>query len=408
MPYGEKLVSDETVIDPPKGRAGGKPSKGGRTIDFDDVYRHLIEETIMGMEIECIRCDKINESGPILAKMIKQIYEADVAIVDITAFNPNVFYELGIRHALTKNVTVLVALAGTKRPFNIQDLKVIEYREEMDAIAKTKQTIATIIRNGLKSSEPDSPVHHILKLKINEEATAIPKQHIYRYALRSVRGKEIRLITGDLQHITEKIDVWVSSENTNMQMSRHYEGSISAVIRFMGAKRQAGDVVDDLVANELAEVLKSKRGVAPGSIAHVSAGTVLATGAGELARRGVKKIFHAAAVAGQVGHGYRPIANIEACVRNALDEADSEEHEASNLKSILFPLMGTGTGRGAVDEIAIKLIRAAISHLEANPAHRIQQVYFLVWSEKELRACQRVLHQFSNDVEPLDDSKTAT
>jgi len=40
------------------------------------------------------------------------------------------------------------------------------------------------------------------------------------------------MITGDIQNIKE-IDVWVNSENTNMQMARHFERSISAIIRYL-------------------------------------------------------------------------------------------------------------------------------------------------------------------------------
>lgn len=51
--------------------------------------------------------------------MFEQIAMDDIAIVDITTLNPNVFYELGIRHALRKGVTVLMKKVGSSIPFNI-------------------------------------------------------------------------------------------------------------------------------------------------------------------------------------------------------------------------------------------------------------------------------------------------
>src|SRR5262249_18461744 len=116
--------------------------------------------------------------------------------------------------------------------------------------------------------------------------------------------------------------------------------------------------------------------------------------AGELKRtHGVEKIFHAAAVVGQVGGGYTPVSDLGMCVQNALEMADTEEFENVKLKSILFPLMGTGTGRGNLEKTARELIEAALSYLEANPQCRIQQVYFLARNEKDLEVCQHILQE---------------
>ena len=96
--------------------------------------------------------------------------------------------------------------------------------------------------------------------------------------------------------------------------------------------------MDDVIANELA--------IVAGNPANVPPGEIMVTGAGELERtNGVKKIFHAAAVTGQVGIGYSPIADIGICVLNELAGADADEFKGLELKSILFPLIGTGTAK---------------------------------------------------------------
>jgi hypothetical protein len=89
MPFGEKTDDDGTV-------------------DFDKIYDHLIKEAIESLDIECVRCDRIDEAGWIHRKMFEHVYTADVAVVDITQLNANVFYELGVRHALADRTTVLI------------------------------------------------------------------------------------------------------------------------------------------------------------------------------------------------------------------------------------------------------------------------------------------------------------
>jgi O-acetyl-ADP-ribose deacetylase (regulator of RNase III) len=361
---------------------GEKKDPGGKKIDFDKIYNYLIKPSVEQVkDLSCIRCDEIEEPGIIHKKMLEHIYRADVAVVDITTLNPNVFYELGVRHALADQVTVIIKRKGTNIPFNINALNSIEYDpNDLESIEKTKKKIVSFIQNGLQTRKVDSPVHESLPIRIAAEVTPLPKTRRYTAKL-PVSGKEIGLITGELQKI-KGVDVWVSSENTNMQMARFHERSVSGTIRYYGAKRnRAGQVTDDILAKELLAIV--------GENVVVPAANVIATSAGQLAAsNGVKRIFHAAAVYGQIGIGFTPINNVAACIDNALALADSEEEKGANLRSILFPLMGTGQGGGKLQETVNSLVTAAIAYLENKPDSVIQQVYFMCLIEKDLEACQ--------------------
>jgi len=109
MPFGEKMDVDGTLI------------------NFDDVYRELFVEPAESLGFNVIRCDEIAQAGSIHKDMFSHIAMDDLVLVDITTVNPNVFYELGVRHALKPSITVLTKYRGTKVPFNIQGQRVIEY-----------------------------------------------------------------------------------------------------------------------------------------------------------------------------------------------------------------------------------------------------------------------------------------
>jgi O-acetyl-ADP-ribose deacetylase (regulator of RNase III) len=365
---------------------GDKSDADGDHVNFNEIYTHLIKKTIEDLGIACIRSDEVGEAGWIHSSMFNHVYEADVAIVDITSLNPNVFYELGVRHALAEHVTVIIRGSGTSMPFDIQDLNVIEYDPgSMTSVEEAKKKIADHVRNGLTLRKVDSPVREVLDIRVDSTSKRLSKTESFNYQLRKVPKKRVGLITGDLRDV-KGVDVWVNSENTNMQMARHFDRSISSVIRYYGAKRSGGRVIDDLIANELALVA--------GENANVHPGEVLATGSGQLQlTHGVKRIFHAAAVFGQIGKGYIAIPDVTDCVRNALELADSDEFDKLKLKTILFPIMGTGTGGAGLEQKARELIYAAINHLASNPACRIDAVYFLVPTEKDLAACQQILQE---------------
>lgn len=364
MPFGEKLDSD------------------GKVIDFDAIYDVLIKDTVEAIGIHCMRCDRIDQTGWIHGKMFRHVYDAQVAVVDITTLNPNVFYELGVRHALNRCTTLLLRQKGTAIPFNIQGFDTIEYDiGNLRSVKAATEKITESIKNGLRTKQTDSPVHEVLDLKINTLSHPITVTTKYGFKLKQNSNRRIWVITGNLIDV-KGIDIWVSSENTNMQMARYFDRSVSGVIRYYGATKKSGRIVDDTIAKEVF--------AATGD--HCDAGEIVVTGSGELEKSNkVKKIFHAAAVTGQVGEGYVPIANIGRCIRNALREATEQSNETVALKSILFPLLGTGSARGDLRTKTAELIQAAIDYLASNADCTINDVYFLAWTHEELEACQSVL-----------------
>jgi len=358
-------------------------------IDFDYVYHELIKAAVEELGVECDRCDEIVDTGSIHAKMFRGIFEADLAVVDVSFMNPNVYYELGVRHALNKYTTLVIRKNSNQPPpFNISGLNVLGYDSDDDEkIKASRQIIGEYVKNGLEKQSVDSLVHEYLDdIKVERKPKPIAKKEIILHPLKNVKGKEIGLITGDLQNIKE-VDVWVNSENTNMLMARHYERSISGTIRYMGAKKdKAKRVSDDVIANELHDIVGNS---------DVPAGAVVPTGAGELTRtNNVKKIFHAAAVKGQVGRGYSPISDIAECVRNALELADQEDMASEDLHSILFPLMGTGTSKMDAEIVAKDLIQTALSYLEENKESKINKVFFLAFNEQDREICEHIYSTF--------------
>jgi hypothetical protein len=362
----------------------GKKTDGGVTTDFDRVYDDLIKVAVEDADVECQRCKDIEHAGPIHKEMLEQIFKSDVAVVDISHLNANVFYELGVRHALAPSVTVLIRRKGTPLPFNIQGLNVIDYDPRKPAeMAAAKGRITRYIRNGLRRGTADSLVHVLIPFRIARTPKVLKETRTHPYSIQK-SDKEIILVTGDIANAKGLADIWMNSENTQMEMARHCEQSISSAIRVLGGKVKHGFVDPDIVADALKAAMGSNR--------IVPAGSIIATDSGELRQtHKVKRIYHAAAAIGQLGRGFTPISNIETCVDNALKKADEENlaRPRDKLRSILIPLMGTGQARGAIDIIPFELLNAAKIYLLQNPDSAIRQVFFICRTDIELEACKR-------------------
>jgi hypothetical protein len=371
---------------------GERKDLDGQDIDFDDIYRFFLKKTIEGLDfsIDCVRCDEIEESGSIHEKMFEHIYQADVVVVDITTSNANVYYELGIRHSLAKGVTVLIRRKGTTIPFNIQGLQVVEYDQaNFGSVERAKDRIRQIIRNGVANRLIDSPVHEILDLNIEPEGKPIEQTQFHEapFILKDNRDKAVGLVTGDVQYV-KGVDVWVNAENTNMQMSRPFDNTISGIIRYHGMVKKAnGQPIGDTIETELRELMKD-RGVS------VNAAEVIVTTSGAMEQsHGVHRIFHVAANHGQVGRGYTPVPDLASCVVNALEAAKRLPDDVQGkLKSILFPLMGTRSRRGQVLQEQVEmLLDAAIDYLARTPDSPFKKVYFLTYTDKEFEVCDYLL-----------------
>lgn len=143
---------------------GKKTDTGNNLINFDDVYKYIIKLPFQklkseGIDIEVIRCDEITSTGSIHRDMIHHILHDELAIVDITLLNPNVFYELGVRHALRRTGTILIRKAGTQNPFNIQGMRTYEYDTDMPGVYAAQEKLADLIKSALSNSESDSLVY---------------------------------------------------------------------------------------------------------------------------------------------------------------------------------------------------------------------------------------------------------
>lgn len=92
----------------------------------DDVFEFVIAPAMAACGIEPKRSDEIDRAGKISDQMFQAIFDADLCVVVLTTHNPNVYYELALAHSFDRP-TILLIEKGDKLPFDVQDLRTIEY-----------------------------------------------------------------------------------------------------------------------------------------------------------------------------------------------------------------------------------------------------------------------------------------
>ena len=137
-----------------------RPFGTKRGIDFDRVQRELLTPVLDGLGIDGSTTEQLVHAGNIRTDMFEQLLVADIVIADISIHNANVYYELGVRHALRRRTTILIRAAGDEVPFDLRTDRYVVY-DALDPGA-SGQSLREAIVASLAAENADSPVFLLL------------------------------------------------------------------------------------------------------------------------------------------------------------------------------------------------------------------------------------------------------
>lgn len=131
--------------------------------NWDNIFDNFFKPAINGSGFGYY-CERSNIlGGPFIKDILQKLYTADIVLADLTDRNPNVFYELGVRHTFS-NRTILVTQNLEQVPSDLAGYGVIEYSPSIDGLRKFRQAIRKMLRTIEKNPDRnDSPVSEYIK-----------------------------------------------------------------------------------------------------------------------------------------------------------------------------------------------------------------------------------------------------
>ncbi|WP_300322226.1 tetratricopeptide repeat protein [Accumulibacter sp.] len=148
---------------------GSKPGHDGQLIDFNRVYTEYIRPALEAAGLEVFRADEEPRAGDIRTDMFQELLVADLVVADLTLDNPNVWYELGVRHALRARGVVLVQGPRPNQPFDIYTDRKLRYTLREGApdpatLAADCAALTAMVRASMASStrRKVSPVFQLI------------------------------------------------------------------------------------------------------------------------------------------------------------------------------------------------------------------------------------------------------
>lgn len=126
--------------------------------EFKQVYHDAINPACEKANFQSLRVDELQGVFNINKKIIQYIFKSDAIIADLTSWNPNVFYELGVAHAID-NKTVMIIQEDEEVPFDVSNYRCIKYTH----LEKGLEELSNKIYGSLSSinnwsQEPSNPV----------------------------------------------------------------------------------------------------------------------------------------------------------------------------------------------------------------------------------------------------------
>lgn len=132
--------------------------------DLRRKYDDLIKEAILKARpnIEVTRADDVAIPGTISTDIINRIMHSTYMVVDVTYPNPNVFYEMGLRHACRPGTIIIKDKEGPKVPFDISHLRYIEYENTTSGLKSLSEKLLKYF--SIFDKDPMLPDNHLLEI----------------------------------------------------------------------------------------------------------------------------------------------------------------------------------------------------------------------------------------------------
>ena len=134
-----------------------------RVLNLNKTYVNIIKPAVTEAGHTCVRADEIIHSTAIDKPMYDNLLEADLVIADLSTSNANAIYELGIRHALRPQRTIVMAEKNFSFPFDLNHLSILKYEHlgkdiSFDEVMRFRRILKEKIASVMGSPEVDSPL----------------------------------------------------------------------------------------------------------------------------------------------------------------------------------------------------------------------------------------------------------
>lgn len=154
----------------------------------DQILKYVISPALEATSFRAVRADQMSEPGLITTQIIQHIVDDPLVVADLSGRNPNVFYELAIRHAIRKPFVQLID-SQEQIPFDVAGTRTIQIdHKDLDSVENARDEIVRQITSLKdKSSDLETPISVSLDLQQLRQSDD-PERRSFAEVLESLTG----------------------------------------------------------------------------------------------------------------------------------------------------------------------------------------------------------------------------
>ncbi|QUM91232.1 hypothetical protein HWV03_21930 [Moritella sp. 36] len=171
---------------------------------FKLVYEDIIKPSIIAAGLNPFRADETKNTNLIQLDILRNVIESEIAICDMSARNPNVFYELGMRQAFDLP-TVLLRDEVTDAPFDVNGLRYVTYKKSMrhrDVVEAVKE-LTEAIKDTYAKRNDKSEINSLIRLMELASPATLNKVELSEEARYEKRNElHLKDIMSSIEHLS--------------------------------------------------------------------------------------------------------------------------------------------------------------------------------------------------------------
>ncbi len=168
----------------------------------DGILEYIVTPSAAAVDLVAVRADQIGQPGIITRQVIEHVVLAKAAVIDLTGENPNVYYEMAVRHT-AKLPTVLIADKDQKLPFDIQQMRTIFFDyQSLKSASDCKVGIIQHLEEAIAGAV-DSPVASSVTLQTLEQGN--PQDKVLANLVSTVEdlSRDVRSVAERVGHVPD-------------------------------------------------------------------------------------------------------------------------------------------------------------------------------------------------------------
>jgi hypothetical protein len=224
-------LENECFFIAPIGEVGSSERKRS-----DDVLDFIVARAANEVGLQAVRGDQLAEPGQITHQVIQHVLGAKAAVADLTGRNPNVYYELVIRHT-ARLPTVLIAEEGEQLPFDVAPMRTIFFgATDLRSADRCRVEIIQHLRGALEGAV-DSPITASIDLQRLQAGSAAERNVADLVTGFSHLERELQRIRYEVSFVrrNERREQIVTAGLANMARQRtivqHLNSRLSELLR---------------------------------------------------------------------------------------------------------------------------------------------------------------------------------